>query len=168
MNIKKLLESVLSVLFDSYFHGMPDFGEGQEPEIYAVYTLQHKPESFVSGRKTTDAYFIMLSVFTPVNDTELYDRVENALTRAGFLYQGGREVGLGLSYPQKFQYSMDFIGYEGYKSSLSEGGSSDYNELYNKPQIEGVTLIGNKGLTELGLRPLSNTEIKKIADKLKI
>lgn len=89
------------------------------------------------------------------------------MTNAGFLYQGGREVDFGLEYPQKYQYSMDFIGYEGYKSS-SPGTNSDYNDLYNKPQIEGVTLMGNKDLTEIGINPLSNTEIKKITDKLKI
>lgn len=35
------------------------------------------------------------------------------------------------------------------------GGSSDYNDLTNKPQINGYELIGNKTLTELGL-DLSN------------
>lgn len=32
------------------------------------------------------------------------------------------------------------------------GGTSNYNALTNKPQINGVTLIGNKTLEELGVR----------------
>ena len=32
------------------------------------------------------------------------------------------------------------------------GGTSNYNVLTNKPQINGVTLIGNKTLEELGVR----------------
>lgn len=168
MRIQKLIEAILSVLFDSYFHGMPDFGEGQEPDSYAVYTLQHKPENYVSGRKTSNAYFFMLSVFTPANDIELYDKTENAFVNAGFIFQGGREVDFGLEYPQKYQYSMDFVGYE---ESVNSGSGtsdsvSDYNKLYCKPQIEGVTLVGNKKMEELGVEALSNLEIKEIINKL--
>ncbi len=166
-----LIETILCILFDSYFHGMPDFGEGQEPEIYAVYILQHKPEHFVSGKKTANSYMVMLSVFTPSIDTRLYEKVENAYTKAGFLYQGGREVDFGLEYPQKYQYSMDFTGYEDIGSSGNSGepsdnNTSDYNELSNKPQIEGLTLVGNKKMKEFGVDTLSNMEIKEIINKL--
>lgn len=34
-----------------------------------------------------------------------------------------------------------------------DGGTENYNELYNKPQINGVELIGNKNSDELGLQP---------------
>lgn len=170
MRIQKIIEAILSALFDSYFHGMPNFGEGQEPDSYAVYTLQHKPENYVSGRKTSNAYFFMLSVFTPTNDVELYDKTENAFTKAGFMYQGGREVDFGLEYPQKYQYSMDFVGYEDIGDSgggvIPDKKASDYNELCNKPQIEGLTLLGNKKMKELGVDTLSNLEIKEIINKL--
>ena len=33
----------------------------------------------------------------------------------------------------------------------SEPGTSNYNELENKPQIEDVTLSGNKSASDLGL-----------------
>lgn len=39
------------------------------------------------------------------------------------------------------------------------GGTTDYNDLSNKPQIEGVELVGNKTAEELGLQT-------KIAEKL--
>lgn len=32
------------------------------------------------------------------------------------------------------------------------GGSSNYNDLSNKPQIGGVTLQGNKSLSDLGIQ----------------
>ena len=35
--------------------------------------------------------------------------------------------------------------------SNSSGGTSDYNDLENKPKINGVTLSGNKTSSELGL-----------------
>lgn len=33
------------------------------------------------------------------------------------------------------------------------GGTSDYNKLSNKPQINSITLIGNKTSQDLGLEP---------------
>lgn len=40
--------------------------------------------------------------------------------------------------------------------------SNDYNLLYNKPQIEGVTLEGNKSFEELTLVSLTNAEIEQL------
>lgn len=109
MNIYEKTESILAALFNNYYHGMPDFGEGQEPERYAVYTVLHKPEHFVSGKKTADSYFIMLSIFTPRFDNELYKKVENAFTNEGYILQQGREIDFQNNFPQTIQYSMDFI-----------------------------------------------------------
>lgn len=43
-------------------------------------------------------------------------------------------------------------------------GTYDYNELYNKPQIESVELIGNKTFEDLGLDDMSNIEIYNIVN----
>lgn len=44
------------------------------------------------------------------------------------------------------------------------GGSSvtSYNELTDKPSIEGVTLAGNKTYDELNLVSITNTEIEAL------
>lgn len=44
--------------------------------------------------------------------------------------------------------------------------TGDYNELYNKPSINEVELVGNKSFEELGDHLLTNIEIKKIFDKV--
>ena len=41
-------------------------------------------------------------------------------------------------------------------------GSNDYNDLVNKPSIEGVELIGDKSLEELGVEALTPQEIDAI------
>lgn len=41
-------------------------------------------------------------------------------------------------------------------------GTSDYNQLVNKPQIEDVTLQGNKTFDELNLIDITNSEIETI------
>lgn len=40
------------------------------------------------------------------------------------------------------------------------GGTSNYNSLSNKPQIGGVTLQGNKSLSDLGIQ---NVEVVRLA-----
>lgn len=40
--------------------------------------------------------------------------------------------------------------------------TDNYEDLYNKPMIEGVTLIGNKTFEELGLDDISATDIDRI------
>lgn len=40
--------------------------------------------------------------------------------------------------------------------------ASDYEELQNLPQIEGVTLIGNKTFTQLHMSQLSNLELENL------
>lgn len=38
----------------------------------------------------------------------------------------------------------------------------DYNDVENKPQIEGVTLVGNKGYVDLNLIRITNSQIEEI------
>lgn len=45
---------------------------------------------------------------------------------------------------------------------ISTGGTNDYNDLVNKPSIEGVELIGDKSLEELGVEALTPQEIDAI------
>ena len=38
-------------------------------------------------------------------------------------------------------------------------GTTNYNDLTNKPRIESVELIGNKTLDEIGIRTMTENEI---------
>ena len=42
---------------------------------------------------------------------------------------------------------------------LSTNGTNDYNDLVNKPSINGVELVGDKTTEELDIMPLTNAEI---------
>ena len=42
---------------------------------------------------------------------------------------------------------------------LSTSGTNDYNDLVNKPSINGVELVGDKTTEELDIMPLTNAEI---------
>ena len=43
-------------------------------------------------------------------------------------------------------------------------GTQDYEALANKPQIEGVTLNGNKSFSDLNLNALTNMEIEELLE----
>ena len=46
------------------------------------------------------------------------------------------------------------------------GGTGDYNELYNKPSINGVELINDKSFEDLGDNNLTNLEIQTIFNQV--
>ncbi len=49
-----------------------------------------------------------------------------------------------------------------FTNKISVNNVSDYELLNNLPQIEGVTLIGNKTHEELNLQRVSNAEIEEL------
>lgn len=48
------------------------------------------------------------------------------------------------------------------KNDVVGTGISNYEELKNKPKINEIELIGNKSFEDLGLIPMSNTEIENL------
>ena len=44
--------------------------------------------------------------------------------------------------------------------------TDNYDDLLNKPQINGVELMGDKSFEDLGDAPLTNLEIKAIFDSI--
>lgn len=48
--------------------------------------------------------------------------------------------------------------------SVSFVRSDDYEDLFNKPSINGVELKGNKTFEQLGEETLTNAELKDIID----
>lgn len=71
----------------------------------------------------------------------------------------GDEMSGGVSFEGELRGGMDMGG-------ISVVCNTDYEELDNKPSIEGVELIGDRLLTEFGEKPLSNIEIKTIFDRV--
>lgn len=60
----------------------------------------------------------------------------------------------------------DFTAGFGVTTILEHGGTNDYEKLINKPQIEGVTLIGNKSFPELTLDEEDNETINETFKKV--
>lgn len=54
---------------------------------------------------------------------------------------------------------MDLVTLALVKKLAGSGGTSDYNDLTNQPQIDGVTLVGNKTKADLGIQPSSDNTL---------
>lgn len=57
---------------------------------------------------------------------------------------------------------------------ISEGGGgngnsgvTDYNDLQNRPKIEGKTLSGNMHFSDFGLQPMTENEVTEMTNRIK-
>lgn len=50
----------------------------------------------------------------------------------------------------------------GSEERIVTSGTSDYGKLKNKPHLNGVELVGDKSLEDVGLVALSNSELEKL------
>lgn len=78
--------------------------------------------------------------------------------------KGGRDENA----PQGVSLSIDDLGYikQGSRSNEGSTGTSNYNDLSNKPLINSVELKGNKSLNDLGIQSVIDSDHKVSADNI--
>lgn len=68
--------------------------------------------------------------------------------------------------PETYMALRGLKGDKGDKGDPAPPSVTSYNELLDKPEIEGIVLEGNKTFSQLDLNVLSNTGIQEIFDDL--
>lgn len=68
--------------------------------------------------------------------------------------------------PETYMALRGLKGDKGDKGDPAPPSVTSYNELLDKPEIEGIVLEGNKTFSQLDLNVLPNTEIQAIFDDL--
>ena len=109
ISIYDIVDNALALAVDDFFHGMPEFEEGEEPSEFATYTVQEVPENFASGVSDTVRYAVYVDLFTPYVNEALKNEVIAAMKQSGGCYMGGRDNGNDTGYPAKKQKSLDFV-----------------------------------------------------------
>lgn len=114
MDIFDKIDSALSTVFESYYRYMPEFEEGAEPEIYAVYNCRWHDTQYASGKAETRQYYVSVSVFSPSEDLSLYDKTQAAMESIDAIstFSGVTDLSQSGVYPNKKMTVMDFIIYE--------------------------------------------------------
>lgn len=78
-------------------------------------------------------------------------------------------VGITRTIPAKMRESggvFPAMMYPAYVKADSEQGTSNYEDLENKPMINGVVLLGDVSLADLGLSEAQPSDIDAIFDKI--
>lgn len=114
MDIFDKIDSALSTVFEFYYRYMPEFEEGTEPEIYAVYNCRWHDTQYASGKAKTRQYYVSVSVFSPSEDLSLYDKTQAAMESIDAIstFSGVTDLSQSGVYPNKKMIVMDFIIYE--------------------------------------------------------
>lgn len=68
--------------------------------------------------------------------------------------------------PETYMALRGLKGDKGDKGDPAPPSVTSYNELLDKPEIEGIVLEGNKTFSQLDLNVLPNTKIQEIFDDL--
>lgn len=109
MDVYKDIDTALEEVGVPYYHGMPEFANDAEPVKYISYTLREKPVFYSSGKHNALSVWAAVSVFSPVSDIELYEKIRSILSAYGYEYRDGNDVGTRTPYPCKKHYAMDFV-----------------------------------------------------------
>ena len=112
MDIFDKIDSALSTVFESYYRYMPEFEEGAEPEIYAVYNCRWHDTQYASGKAETRQFYVSVSVFSPSEDLSLYDKTQTAMENAGGIFTGTTDLSQFDVYPNRKILVMEFTLYE--------------------------------------------------------
>lgn len=68
----------------------------------------------------------------------------------------------GAAIPAKIGSDMAINARLEQTKTIIQGGTYNYEELNKKPQINGVTLIGNKSTEDIGIEEISNLELEAL------
>lgn len=112
IDVTEKVNAVLATVFESFYNGMPEFANEEEPDVYAAYFIREKPDNFASGVYHAKSYWVSVSIISLAYDRELYEQTEEAFANAGFIYAGGRDVSgyeSSSPCPHRYQYSQEYL-----------------------------------------------------------
>ena len=77
------------------------------------------------------------------------------------------KLNIDLRKQKQAKFDINLNSTNSFNISLREGGSTpggttDYNQLINKPRIEGEVLVGDKTFEELHMNALTNMELERL------
>lgn len=126
--------------FELYYVNILGYGDIAAPEV--CFVLGEKIQATFHFESTTANHTLVQTTITPtgVSAETSYHRYQEQLVSGTNIKTINGESILG----------------EGNLEISGGGGTTDYTQLTNKPQINSVELSGNKSLSDLGIQPAGN------------
>ena len=129
-----------------------EFDATQDYPVGDVVIHEHKLYQFISPHTTDDPWDV--SEVVEVTVAELIGNVPTAIEISQADYDA-------LSSAEKHDMTKIYYIYD---APGGGGDTKDYNDLENKPQINGVTLAGNKTSEDLGIYSLTQQQLADLMD----
>ena len=126
--------------FELYYVNILGYGDIAAPEV--CFVSGESIQATFHFESTTANHTVVLTTITPTGvsaDTSYHSYQEQLVSGTNIKTINGESI-LG----------------EGNLEISGSGGTTDYTQLTNKPQINSVELSGNKSLSDLGIQPAGN------------
>lgn len=126
--------------FELYYVNILGYGDIAAPEV--CFVSGENIQATFHFESTTANHTVVLTTITPTGvsaDTSYHSYQEQLVSGTNIKTINGESI-LG----------------EGNLEISGSGGTTDYTQLTNKPQINSVELSGNKSLSDLGIQPAGN------------
>lgn len=126
--------------FELYYVNILGYGDIAAPEV--CFVSGENIQATFHFESTTANYTVVQTTITPTGvsaDTSYHSYQEQLVSGTNIKTINGESI-LG----------------EGNLEISGSGGTTDYTQLTNKPQINSVELSGNKSLSDLGIQPAGN------------
>lgn len=126
--------------FEIYYVNILGYGDIAAPEV--CFVSGENIQATFHFESTTANHTVVLTTITPTGvsaDTSYHSYQEQLVSGTNIKTINGESI-LG----------------EGNLEISGSGGTTDYTQLTNKPQINSVELSGNKSLSDLGIQPAGN------------
>ena len=126
--------------FEFYYVNILDYGDIAAPEV--CFVSGENIQATFHFESTTANHTVVQTTITPTGvsaDTSYHSYQEQLVSGTNIKTINGESI-LG----------------EGDLEISGGGGTTDYTQLTNKPQINSVELSGNKSLSDLGIQPAGN------------
>lgn len=126
--------------FELYYVNILGYGDVAAPEV--CFVSGENIQATFHFESTTANHTVVLTTITPTGvsaDTSYHSYQEQLVSGTNIKTINGESI-LG----------------EGNLEISGSGGTTDYTQLTNKPQINSVELSGNKSLSDLGIQPAGN------------
>lgn len=126
--------------FELYYVSILGYGDIAAPEV--CFVSGEKIQATFHFESTTANHTVVQTTITPTGvsaDTSYHSYQEQLVSGTNIKTINGESI-LG----------------EGNLEISGSGGTTDYTQLTNKPQINSVELSGNKSLSDLGIQPAGN------------
>ena len=127
-------------LFELYYVNILGYGDVAAPEV--CFVSGENIQATFHFESTTANHTVVQTTITPTGvsaDTSYHSYQEQLVSGTNIKTINGESI-LG----------------EGNLEISGSGGTTDYTQLTNKPQINSVELSGNKSLSDLGIQPAGN------------